>query len=90
MDEQTMHFKRIEVKCCSGDLLNEQPVSFMYNNREYLVVEIVDCWYEGSWRQGRPAMNYFKVRTTGGDEFIIRYNTLFDAWAVLSPRPSPR
>ena len=85
-----MRYERIEVKCCRGDLLNEQPVSFIYNNRAHQVEEIVDRWYEWGRSPTRSAMNYFKVRTAGGNEYILRYNTLFDAWALLSPRPSQR
>ena len=75
-----MHYERIQVKCTSGDLVNERPVSFSHEGRQHLVVEIVDRWFEGG---RRPAMYYFKVRTANGEEFILRYNTLFDAWAVL-------
>jgi hypothetical protein len=30
-------------------------------------------------------LHYFKVVTDEGDEFILRYNSLFDAWAVVVP-----
>ena len=88
MDE--MHYKRIQVKCSSGYRVNERPVSFVYNNVDYEVEEIVDRWYEGGQRPGRPAMNYFKVRTTHGEEYILRYNGLFDAWALLIGGESDR
>jgi hypothetical protein len=80
-----MRYERIQVRCYSGYRVNERPASFVYKGREHLVEEIVDRWYEGDQSPGRPAMNYFKVHTTAGDEFILRYNGLFDAWAVLSP-----
>jgi hypothetical protein len=78
-----MHYERIQVMCSSGNLSVERSVSFSHKGRQHLVAEIVDRWYEGGQRRGRPAMYYFKVRTTNGEEFILRYNTLFDAWAVL-------
>jgi len=90
MDERNMHYERIEVKCYSGYRINELPVSFAYKGREHLIEEIVDRWYEGGQRPGRPAMNYFKVRTTHGEEYILRYNGLFDAWALLIGGESDR
>ena len=78
-----MHYERIQVKCSSSALVNERPVSFSHKGRQHRVAEIVDRWYEGGCSPGRPAMYYFKVRTANREEFILRYNTLFDAWAIL-------
>ena len=49
-----------------------------------LAVEVVDRWHEGGTEPGRPALDYFKVRAEEGHEYILRYNSVFDAWAVLS------
>jgi len=74
-----MHYERIQVKCSSSALVIERP----HKGRQHRVAEIVDRWYEGGCSPGRPAMYYVKVRTANGEEFILRYNTLFDAWAIL-------
>ena len=79
-----MQYERIQVTCSEGHPLDEQPESFFYQGRQHLVAGIFDRWYEGGQRPTRPAMYYYKVRTTDGEEFILRYNTLFDAWAVLT------
>lgn len=80
-----MPYERIEVECYSGVKVNERPVIFQFRNRRWEVVEILDRWYEGGIEPGRPALDYFKVRTREGRIFLLRYNCLFDAWAVRTP-----
>jgi hypothetical protein len=78
-----MDFEVIKVECYSGYKVNERPVAFTYKGKRWEVDDIIDRWYEGNIESGQPAMDYFKVRTTEGKEFLLRYNSLFDAWAVL-------
>ena len=47
--------------------------------------EILDRWYEGGLHPSEPALDYFKVQTTEGRVFLLRYNSLFDAWAIRVP-----
>jgi len=77
-----MDFEPADVECYSGYKVNERPVAFIHAGRRRAVIAIVDRWYEGGRESGRPAMDYFKVTTDTGKEFILRYNSLFDAWAV--------
>jgi hypothetical protein len=58
------------------------PESFDFLGATRKVAEILDRWREGG-SAGRPEISYFKVRTPDGKVFILRYVTLFDAWAVL-------
>jgi hypothetical protein len=74
--------ERIHVECYSGHKANERPHAFTYQGRRREVEEIVDRWYEGGVAPGRPTTNYFKVKTTDGDIFILRYLSLFDAWSI--------
>jgi hypothetical protein len=77
-----MHFERISVQAYSGYKVNERPKSFLYRGRQYQVIEIIDRWYEGG---GGPAqLDYFKVITDDHQEYILRYNSLFDAWALMT------
>jgi hypothetical protein len=78
-----MDFEVIKVECYSGYKVNERPIAFVYQGKQWEIADIIDHWYEGEFEPGRPAMDYFKVRTAEGNEFLLRYNSLFDAWAVL-------
>ena len=80
-----MPYERIEVECYSGHKANERPVAFTFQNHRWEIEEIVDRWYEGGLHPGEPALDYFKVRTTETKVFLIRYNSLFDAWAIQIP-----
>ncbi|MBW1896647.1 MAG: hypothetical protein JRI47_06280, partial [Deltaproteobacteria bacterium] len=48
-------------------------------------VDIVDRWHEGSLDEMSKTLDYFKVRVEDGSTYVIRYNQLFDSWAVLVP-----
>jgi hypothetical protein len=80
-----MPYERIEVECYSGYRAHERPVAFTLENRRWEIVEIIDRWYEGGLRPSQPALDYFRVRTAEGRVFVLRYNSLFDAWAVRVP-----
>ena len=80
-----MPYERIEVECYSGYRANERPMSFTFQSRRWEVEEIIDRWHEGGLHPNQPALDYFKVRTTEGKVFLLRYNSLFDAWAIRIP-----
>ena len=44
---------------------------------------VLSAWYEGSPDERSEVMDYFKVQADDGGTYIIRYNRLFDSWAVL-------
>jgi len=74
--------EQIEVECYSGYKANERPVAFTYQGRRREVKEIIDRWYEGGLEPGRPAIDYFKIKTTDDQVFILRYLSLFDVWSI--------
>jgi len=78
-----MDFEQITVECYSGYKVNERPVAFTCRGRHRRITEIIDQWYEGGVEPDRPASDYFKVRTEEGDIFLLRYNSLFDAWSLF-------
>ena len=80
---RSMNFERIEVECYSGHRVNERPTAFTFRGRHLKIAQIVDRWYEGSVEASRPVADYFRVRTCGGEVFLLRYLSLFDAWSVL-------
>jgi hypothetical protein len=74
--------ERVQVECHSGYKANERPVAFTYQARRREVEEIIDRWYEGGLDPTRPQIDYFKVKTSNGQVFILRYLSLFDAWSI--------
>lgn len=77
-----MDFEQVNVECYSGYRANERPTSFNYRGRRWEVADIIDRWYEGGHAASRPAVNYYRVRTSGGRVFLLRYLSLFDAWSA--------
>ncbi len=77
-----MPYERITVECYSGHKVNERPVAFTFRGTRREIGEIVDRWYEGGPEARHPEINYFRVRTTDGGVFLIRYQSLFDAWSI--------
>jgi hypothetical protein len=83
-----MLFEQIDVSTHSGFKADERPVSFIWQGRAYRIQEIIDRWYEGGLKPGAPALSYFKVRSDDGRTYLLRYNALFDGWAiVVQPQP---
>jgi hypothetical protein len=82
-----MFEERIDVECYSGHRANERPVAFTLRDRRFEVEQIVDRWYEGGTEPARPELHYFKIRTTEGQLFLLRYNVLFDAWSTTRRAP---
>ena len=74
--------ERIQVECYSGYKTNERPAAFTYRGRRWEVKEIIDRWYEGGLDPTRPEIDYFKVKTTEGQIFILRYLSLFNSWSI--------
>lgn len=80
-----MQYERVDVECYSGHKVNERPLAFTFRGNRLEITEIIDRWYQGNPNSQQPSLDYFKVRTATSEEYIIRYNTLFDAWSVLIP-----
>jgi len=59
------------------------PVSFRLDDREYVIADILEAWYDygfgksplrrKSWRQRRHR-NYYRVKTSEGEVFEIYYD----------------
>ena len=81
-----MRYEIIDVHCYSGYKHNERPVSFTCRGRGVNITEVIDRWYEGTADAAIPVLDYYKVRGDDGAYYIIRYNHLFDKWAVLLPQ----
>ena len=82
LSKYTVVFEPIQVSCYEGYKAKESPRSFEWKGQTYEITEIVDRWCDGSIDGRSEVTDYFKVRTDDGSTYIIRYNRLFDSWAV--------
>ncbi len=94
MDDETQQLphhqeERVTVECYSGYKAGERPLAFTYRGSRLEISEIRDRWYEGTSDPARPKIDYFKVKTKDGREYLLRYLSLFDTWTVRSPKPFP-
>ncbi|MCX8044334.1 MAG: hypothetical protein N3B18_09440 [Desulfobacterota bacterium] len=80
-----MILKTITVTTYDGYTGSERPVTFVVNGQKHVVTDIIDRWYEGSQEPGKLQLKYFKVKTASGAVYLLRYNSLFDAWALVIP-----
>lgn len=67
----------IHVTAYSGYKANERPRDFTVDEDLYEIVDVEDRWYE-------PDAMYFRVRTTEGKRFILRYTESEDEWTLQS------
>ena len=83
MKKEKIIFAIVEVTTYDGAQKAERPLTFTYSGKTYRIIKILDRWYEGHPVAGRPTYNYFKVLTTEGESFILRYNQRYDVWSLL-------
>jgi hypothetical protein len=67
----------IQVTAYSGYRANEYPCSFIVDEQLYIVQEVLQRWYE-------PSLSFFKVLTTDGKAFVLRYKESIDEWSLTS------
>ncbi len=77
-----MAWEVVPVEAYSGYRGMERPLAFTWRGRRFEVAEVIDRWYEGGRSPKDVRLDYFKVRVEGEGEFLLRYNALFDAWAL--------
>jgi protein-tyrosine-phosphatase len=78
----TVVFEPIRVRCYEGYRANESPRSFKWKGQTYEITKIFDRWYDGGVDERSGVTDYFKVQTGDESTHIIRYNRLFDSWAI--------
>ena len=67
----------IYVDAHSGYKANERPLRFSLDEEVYEIVSIEDRWQE-------PDAEHFKVRTTDGKTYSLRYEQQRDVWTLQS------
>lgn len=83
-------YEKIEVECYAGYKGTENPRAFAHLGKRYEIYEIIDRWYEGGINPKSPHRDYFKVRTTEGDVFLLRYTPEDDSWMLCRRLPVPK
>ena len=67
----------IYVDAHAGYKANERPKSFLVDEDWFDIASIEDRWHE-------PDSEYFKVRTTAGRTYLLRYEEQGDVWTLQS------
>ena len=67
----------VYVDAYSGYKPNERPREFELDDELYEIAAVVDQWYS-------PEAMFFKVRTTNGKRYILRYDENSDGWSLQS------
>jgi len=70
----------IKVESHSGFKADEYPKCFYRNEECIEITEIVDRWYQGDTSPEWPVSNYFKVKTSGGMQHILKHDLESDEW----------
>ena len=67
----------IYVEAYSGYKANERPSQFELDEQVYEIDAVLDQWYE-------PSATYFKVQSTEGKTYLLRYDEGTDEWTLQS------
>ena len=67
----------IYVDAYSGYKANERPRQFTLDEEMYEIDAVLDQWYE-------PSATYFKVQSTEGKTYLLRYDEEADEWTLQS------
>ncbi len=73
-------FVAVDVEAYAGYKAGESPRAFSWRGRRVVIEEVVDRWYQASRDPSLPSADYFKVRTTDGEVFILRLDNESQAW----------
>jgi hypothetical protein len=68
---------RIHVDAYSGYKANDRPQKFEVDEDDFEIAAVEDRWFDQN-------AEYFRVRTTDGKRFILRYNEREDEWTLQS------
>ena len=69
----------LKVECYAGYKGDQHPLRFSLQDRVMEVREIEDQWYS-------PSEQYFKVRASDGDIYILCHNEEMDIWSLTAFR----
>jgi hypothetical protein len=67
----------VYVEAHSGYKASERPRQFVLDEQIYQIAAVLDQWYQ-------PYATYFKVRSTEGKIYLLRYDAEADEWTLQS------
>ncbi len=70
----------IQVQCYAGVKADETPRRFKLGEVWIEVSEVLDRWYQVDSKPEWPRADYFKVRATGGREYLLKHDLESDEW----------
>ncbi|PWD97719.1 cytoplasmic protein [Marinilabilia rubra] len=73
----------IKVKCYSGHKADETPLSFIFHDMKFEIIEVTDRWYQAEYSPNTQPANYFKVKTKDRKNFMIKHQKNTDEWFLL-------
>ena len=65
----------IKVECYSGYKAEQHPLRFILGGQVLEVREIEDQWYS-------PSAQYFRVRASDGDMYVLRHDEENGIWSL--------
>ena len=65
----------IKVECYAGYKGDQYPKSFTLREQTLEVKEVEDQWYG-------PSSEYFRVRTSDGNVYVLRHDQEQDSWSL--------
>jgi hypothetical protein len=71
----------VEVRCYSGYKANERPLSFVFCDREFSVMDIEGSWFEEN-DQSMERRVCFRVRADDGDLYLLSCDEKRDDWIL--------
>ena len=73
----------ITVECHSGFKADEYPKCFYRDGVRFEITEILDRWYQGDSNPEFPVSNYFKVKTSAGEQYFLKHDLQRDKWYMV-------
>lgn len=73
----------IRVECYAGYRADERPLRFALRGRAFEVVAVDDRWYS-------PGAEYFRVRASDGNFYVLRHDQRADLWSLDAFRQGSR
>jgi hypothetical protein len=71
----------VRVEAYAGSRAAEEPRALVVDGERKPIEEIVDRWLGSSANPTDSPQDYFRVRTSDGELYLLRYNRIFSAWA---------
>jgi hypothetical protein len=70
----------IQVECYAGAKADETPRRFIWETVPIEVAEVLDRWYQVESKPEWRRADYFKVRGTDQNEYLLKHDLESDEW----------